>query len=95
MLRYLTNMFLQNDIINKDFKIPSEHLRTGNIEDINRDTWKLLADHLERKIKRKRGPKFDIATNERNRITWVEFILLTEKNIHMMVLSQSLLQLRP
>ena len=51
------NFYLQRDIRKKQFDNLCQLLRDGNIQDIDCETWALLADHLEGKIKAKRGPK--------------------------------------
>lgn len=56
------NIFLQMDIMNRDFDDLCALLRSGDITKIKQDTWDLLADHLEGKIKHRTGRKQDVLT---------------------------------
>jgi len=58
-----TNLFLKLDIENRDFDDICKILRAGEIDKIAPDTWALLADHLEGKIKQRTGRKQDVLTN--------------------------------
>lgn len=70
-LKYIfLNENLQDDIINKQFTSICKLLRSGQIEKIDRATFNLLADHLEGKIPRQRGPKFSKERQQRNENAW-------------------------
>ena len=65
----LENFHLQNDIKRKNFKMLCQKLREGDMENIDHETWTLLADYLEGNIKAKRGPKYNQDKDSLNRET--------------------------
>jgi len=74
------NMFLQMDIMKRDFDDFCALLRSGDITKIKQDTWDLLADHLEGKIKHRTGRKQDVLTELFvNEPAYIEYKVLCKK----------------
>lgn len=77
----LLNFFLSADIYDRDFTRLCALLRAGEIKEIDQGTWETLADHLEGKLKRKRGRKIDPAISARNEQAWEYHRELTGKGL--------------